>query len=367
MPISAVSIFTAALSAPLLALGLAVPAAVAGAHVPAATTLAPAPAAAAAPAAAKPRAGAAANRILGVSKSSHAWHSGAWVGGFMSATRATRWGTWRGTVSDSTLTFPEWNTWKQLESSTWHIDTFKGFKGRLVYGLPLLPKSAKPAELTAVAAGKHDASFRKIARDLRTRGRGNSVIRIGWEANGNWMPFSVTASTAKNYKAAYRRVAQVMKKESPGLIFSFEVNCGTPLRGQTNRLDSLTRLYPGNDVVHLIGCTAYDWDVIGANSEASWKRSIRPARAVGVADVAAFARSKGKGLAFNEWGLAPKNRDGHGDNPFYLRKMKQFFTANADILVIENYFNEPAKTMLSSMWTEAPQNPKSAVVYRQLW
>lgn len=365
MLVPAVTMFTAALSAPLLALGLGGPAATtATSAVAAPATSAPA---AVAPAAAAPKAGAAAKRYLGVSRSTHAWHSGAWVGGFMSATRAARWGTWRGTVSDSTLTFPEWNTWKDLENSTWHIDTFKGFRGRLVYGLPLLPKNAKPAQLTAVAAGKHDASFRKVARDLRQRGRGTAVVRIGWEANGNWMPFSVTASTAKNYRAAYRRVAQVMKKEAPGLIFSFEVNCGTPLRGQTNRLDSLTRLYPGNDVVHLIGCTAYDWDVIGSNSEASWKRSIRPAKAVGVADVAAFARSRGKGLAFNEWGLAPKNRDGHGDNPFYLRKMKQFFTANGDILVIENYFNEPAKTMLSSMWTEAPQNPKSAVVYRQLW
>lgn len=367
MLVPAVTTFTAILSAPLLALGLGGPAMIATTAASAVATPAVSAPAAAAPAAAAPKAGAAAKRYLGVSRSAHTWHSGAWVGGFMSATRATRWGTWRGTVSDSTLTFPEWNTWKDLESSTWHIDTFKGFRGRLVYGLPLLPKNAKPAQLTAVAAGKHDASFRKVARDLRQRGRGTAVVRIGWEANGNWMPFSVTASTAKNYRAAYRRVAQVMRKEAPGLIFSFEVNCGTPLRGQRHRLDSLSRLYPGNDVVHLIGCTAYDWDVIGANSEASWRRSIRPAKAVGVADVAAFARSKGKGLAFNEWGLAPKNRDGHGDNPFYLRKMKQFFAANSDILVIENYFNEPAKTMLSSMWTEAPQNPKSAVAYRKLW
>lgn len=367
MPIPTVASITAAVSASLLVTGLGMPSvgSAAASTQPAASTMSGAGQPATAPAAGK--AGAAARRYMGASASTLTWHSGAWVGGWMSATRAARWGTWRDTVSDSTLTFPEWGTWAALEKSTWHIDTFKGFKGRLVYGLPLLPRNGKPAQLTAVAAGKHDATFRKVARDLRTRGRGNSIVRIGWEANGTWMPFSVTAATSKNYRNAYRRVAQVMRKESPGLLFAFDINCGTPLKGQTNRLDSLTKLYPGNDVVDLIGCSAYDWDVIGATNETSWKRSIRPAKSVGVADIATFARARGKGMSFSEWGLAPKNRDGNGDNPFYIRKMKQFFDLNSDILVMENYFNEPAATMLSSLWTEAPQNPKSAALYRQLW
>lgn len=315
----------------------------------------------------KGRPGAAANRYLGRSGSSHVWHSGAWVGGWMSATRATRWGTWRGTPSDVTLTFPERNTWKHLANSTWHIDTFRGFRGRLVYGLPILPDTAKPADLKAVAAGRHDAVFRKIARDLRVRGRGNSVVRVGWEANGTWMPYSVTAANAKDYRAAFRRVATVMNRESPALLFSFDINCGTMLRGQSSRLDSLTRLYPGNDVVDLVGCSTYDWDVLGATSEASWRRAIAPPKAVGVADVATFARARGKGMAISEWGLARQLYDGNGDNPFYIAKMKQFFDANNDVLVLESYFNAPENHMRSSLWTEAPQNPKAAAVYRRLW
>ena len=53
-----------------------------------------------------------------------------------------------------------------------------------------------------------------------------------------------------------------------------------------------------------------------------------------------------KGLSISEWGLATKRRNGNGDNPFYIRKMKQFFDANADILVLEQYFNEPAASMM---------------------
>ncbi len=311
--------------------------------------------------------GASAKRYLGTSPSRLAWFSGAWVGGDMSAARANRWGPWRGTPSDTTMTFPEYATWETLtKHSAWHIDTFKGFKGRLVYGLPMLPRNAKPAQLKDVAAGKHDAVYRGIARDLRTRGRGNAIVKIGWEANGDWMSFSATAATAPTFRAAWRRIAQVMAKESPGLVLSFEVNCGTALRGQTNRLDSLTRLYPGNDVVDLVGCSTYDWWITGATTEARWKTAIRPARGPGIADVAAFARAKRKGLSISEWGLAAKSRSGNGDNPFYIRKMKQFFDANADILVLEQYFNEPGG-MGNSLWPEAPQNPKAAAVYRQLW
>lgn len=317
--------------------------------------------------AAKGSSGGAARRYLGTSASRLSWHSGAWVGGWMNAKRATAWGTWRGTPSDTTITFPEAPTWAALANSTWHIDTFRGFKGRLVYGLPMLPTNAKPAQLRDVAAGKHDAVFRKLARDLRTRGRGNSIVKIGWEANGYWMSFSATAATAPTYRAAWRRIAQVMAKESPALVFSFEVNCGTALKGQKNRLDSLTKLYPGNDVVDLVGCSTYDWWITGARNEKTWRTSIRPPKGPGIADVASFARAKRKGLSISEWGLATKRRNGNGDNPFYIRKMKQFFDANADILVLEQYFNEPAASMGNSLWPEAPQNPKAAAVYRQLW
>ncbi|GAB94890.1 hypothetical protein BJY21_002098 [Kineosphaera limosa] len=310
--------------------------------------------------------GAAARKYLGTSPSSHRWFSGGYPGGHMSGTRANSWGTWRGSPSDMTLTFPEYATWTTMANSTWHIETYGTLRGRLMYGLPLLPKNARPAQLKDVAAGKHDATFRKIARDLRTRNRGNAVVKLGWEANGNWMSYSATAATAPTYRAAWRRVAQVMKKESPRLVFSFEVNCGTAMAGQRNRLDSLTKLYPGNDVTQLVGCSHYDWWTTGARTEAQWRASIKPARGPGLADVAAFARARGKGLSISEWGLASRSRQGNGDNPFFIRKMKQYFDANNDILAVEMYFNDPSG-MGNSLLPEAPQNPKAAAEYRRLF
>ncbi|WP_168583041.1 glycoside hydrolase family 26 protein [Gephyromycinifex aptenodytis] len=312
------------------------------------------------------RPGAQARRYLGASASRNAWHSGAWTGGHLDAKRATRWGTWRGTPSDVATTYPERQTWRKISNSTWHIDTYRGFRGRLMYGMPLLPADGS-ANLADVARGKHDAVFRKVARDLKSRGRGNAIVRIGWEGNGHWYPWSADANSAKNYQAAFRRASRVMKSAAPGLVIDFDINCGSPLRGQSNRLDSLTKLYPGDAYVDLIGCDVYDWHTTGAIDEASWRRALTPKDAPGLADVARFARARGKGMSVPEWGLAAPHAGGHGDNPFYITKMRQFFTANADVLAVESYFNEPKEYIRNSLWTEAPQNPLSAQAYRRLW
>lgn len=68
-----------------------------------------------------------------------------------------------------------------------------------------------------------------------------------------------------------------------------------------------------------------------------------------------------------EWGLAQPGTGGNGDNPFYIRAMRNFFMANRDILVAENYFNEPDPYIANSLWAADPQNPKAAAVYRKLW
>jgi hypothetical protein len=77
-----------------------------------------------------------------------------------------------------------------------------------------------------------------------------------------------------------------------------------------------------------------------------------------------FARLHGIGFAVPEWGL--DGVQGPGDSPYFMRKMFAFFTENADVLVFENYFNEPDPYIAGGMF-ESNENPKSAAVYRQLW
>lgn len=294
------------------------------------------------------------------------WESGVWLGGALDNEVISAFGEWRGDPADTVTTYPAYDTWKEIETSEWHVSTFNGFEGQLVYGLPLLP-SEEEATLKEVARGDRDRVWRSVARTLARHDRGDSYVRIGLEANGTWFPWGATAATATDFRQAFRRVATVMAKEAPDLRFVFDISCGVALEGAENdRMASLTRLYPGNDVVDVVGCDHYDsWTAIARNTE-EWNETVRPQSGPGLNDLVQFARRHQKPFAVPEWGLTARHANGAGDNPYFIRKMFAFFKAHRKELAFENYFDEPDQYLGSSLYQQ-PQNPRSAAVYRELW
>jgi hypothetical protein len=108
----------------------------------------------------------------------------------------------------------------------------------------------------------------------------------------------------------------------------------------------------------------YDSGVRAATDEAMWVRVTQPNWAPGLQDGVDFARKHKKGFAVPEWGLDDVN--GPGDNDFFIQRMYRFFTDNRDVVVYENYFNEPNSTIRSAIF-ETTANPKAAAAYRRLW
>ena len=295
------------------------------------------------------------------------WSSGIWLGGSLGTAELDRFGAWRGDPADVVTTYPAYATWEELSGSDWHVAAVEGFEGRLSYGLPLLPERGD-STLREVAEGRRDAVWRSVARTLVERGRGDSYVRIGLEANGTWFPWGATARTAPDFVAAYRHVAEVMAREAPDLTFVFDIACGAPLVGaEDDRLSALTRLYPGDDVVDVVGCDHYDSFTARATDQASWEESLRPSAGAGLLDLVEFAAQHDKPFAVPEWGLTARSADGSGDNPFFVRQMFAFFREHADTLAYENYFDEPNRYLGSSLFLKAEQNPESSEVYRGLW
>jgi hypothetical protein len=294
------------------------------------------------------------------------WTSGAWIGGNTSAEAIHAFGTWRGTPARTVTTYPAYATWEEIAGSEWHVTTFDGWDGRLVYGLPLLPTDVE-ATLADVAAGQHDDVWREVAATLTRHGRPDTFVRIGLEANGTWFPWGATAAEAKGFKAAFRHVAEVLKREQPRLRIVFDISCGVKLAGATDRLASLTELYPGDDVVDVIGCDHYDSYSAKTRNQKEWDAAVAPPQAAGLQDLVVFARGRSKQFAVPEWGLSGSRSDGSGDNPFFIAKMHEFFTANREALAFENYFDEPDEYLSSSLFQDPEQNPESAKLYRTLW
>lgn len=307
-----------------------------------------------------------ARELIGAPRSGGEWLSGVWPGGdTITGSRADAFGAWRGTPVDAAITYPASKTWQSIHDSSWHITTYDGFQGVLVYGLPMLPTD-DDGDFTSIARGDHDWVYRKVAQDLVAYGRGRSIVRIGWEANGDWFPWNAKAGQGAQYVAAFRHIVAVLRAEAPELVIDFDVACGTKLRGGRDRLDTLNLLYPGDDVVDVVGCDTYDWYHTSAKDTNSWNESKKPEDAVGIQDIADFARAHGKGLTVPEWGLASRQEGGEGDNPYYITKMRSFFEANADVLVLDSYFNEPMTSIANSIW-DPVQAPEASAVYQRLW
>jgi hypothetical protein len=196
-----------------------------------------------------------ARTVLGAPPSGGKWYSGIWAGGGPASTaRVQAFGAWRGTAIDSATVYPQAYTWQDIHDSDWHVNTYQGFDGILVYGLPMLPDS-RDGDFASIVAGKHDWVYEQVARDLRAAGRARSVVRIGWEANGDWFPWKATARSARGYIAAYRHIVAVLRTTLPDVVIDFDIACGTPLRGQQDRLDALNLLYPGDDAVDIVART----------------------------------------------------------------------------------------------------------------
>jgi hypothetical protein len=303
-------------------------------------------------------------RMYGTPRSGLPWFSGWWVGGNKTSSSMAEAEAWRGSPMDFATAYPEYSSWSAMANSSWSIGVWKGYGGRLAYGLPLLPQDRR-GQWDDVISGAHDDVFRTIAQQMVDNGFGDSAIRVGLEANGDWFPWGANASTAAQYKAAFRRVVGVMRAVAPKLTFWFDTSASAnPLPGTSGRgAPMLDTLFPGDDVVDGISMDHYDFYSLVAQTDQAFKDAMSPPSGTGLQDAVDFARAHGKGFAVPEWGL--HGQQGPGDNPFFVQKMFDFFTQNKDVLVFENYFDEPDAYIHNSL--KSGQDPESAAVYRRLW
>ena len=287
--------------------------------------------------------------------------SGIWLGGFTPAP-LERFGTWRGAPVETATSYTSYESWKEM-ASDWTIAAMAGFEGTLVFGVPVLPSKEGQGTLADVASGKHDATWRAIALNLQRNGRADAIVRVAPEANGSrWSTWGADAKKAEDYKAAFRHVVSVMRATEPRLSYGFDISCGTEVTGNPDRMAPLTSLYPGDDVVDVIGCDVYDETEM--NFDGVPEHLGGTAKGPNVGEVLDFAKAHGKPLGIPEWGL---NRNlGPGDHPEFVTAMRSFLDKHAGDILFENYFSE-SRTDLGSGIFEKDQNPNAAQRYRELW
>ena len=116
----------------------------------------------------------------------------------------------------------------------------------------------------------------------------------------------------------------------------------TSAKKTQNKALSLAAMYPGDDVVDVIGVHYYDsgpekntqalWDKYYGLSFNGWPW--------GLGAWLQFAKSHGKKLGVGEWGLWDRGQGAAmADDPVYIDNMYRFFRDNAGDIAYETYLN----------------------------
>ena len=234
------------------------------------------------------------------------------------------------------------NGWSVDFNPTWIFNTWgpwvKANSGRrLVLGLPMLENS-NPEQFSQGTAGAFDAYFLSLSQKLVSNNMGNTIIRLGYEANNpNIGPWEACADPS-GYIADWRHIVNVMKSV-PGQNFEFDWNPTESSACGNQPLNSFASFYPGDDVVNIIGLDQYDikWMDTTSTPQQRWQFFLN--QPMGLLDHKNFAIAHKKMVSFPEWGLyaSGDKYGGGGDDPYYIDQMHAWFTSNNT--AYQSYFN----------------------------
>lgn len=293
---------------------------------------------------------------------------------------------WRGSPLDAVTAYFDYATWGTLVGSSKALKNWVNSPAPIVaVGVGMLPKT-HAGQLAACADGAFDAYIAAIRANVLTvmanakRPDRLWYIRLGWEANrnkvGSGFPWKATDPAA--WVGCYRRWATILNPpdlegpEDDAVPRPFRFIWNMSNRGTTTF--PIDEMYPGNDVVDVIGSQFYD-RCPAITTDALWKSVIfavdKVGNPAGPGAWLAYAKAKGKPYAIPEWGIGGSTTicAAHGfDNPYFMRRWYWWLRGNAADIAFEAYFNGrdgagggdhqlfPVKAM-----------PKAAAVYRNLW
>jgi len=199
-----------------------------------------------------------------------------------------------------------------VESPAQIVPAWNGTGYRMTWGVAMLPDTG--ASLAEGATGDYDHYFADIARYLVANHQGRSIIRLGWEFNGDWFPWS--AATCPSCFVSYWRHIVVTMRSVHGADFLFTWNTSL---GKFSLAPPSA--YPGDAYVDIIGMDVYD-NVPGVHRVSSRWRQLMD-EPYGLRWLRSFALAHHKLVSFPEWGLGFPP-DGGTDNPYFISHMAQF-------------------------------------------
>ena len=222
-------------------------------------------------------------------------------------------------------------------SEDWMLNQWRNTGYRLVLGVPILP-GGSGGTLAEGASGAYNQYFTILAQTLVKDGAANAILRLGWEFNGTWYPWSVASNTdAQNFAQFWRQIVNTMRAV-PGQQFKFLWN---PNGGGSSSWN-LELAYPGSAYVDYIGTDVYD-EYWGSSftPQASWSNAVT--QTWGLNWLTTFAAAQGKTIAIPEWSVDYRSDgQGLGDDPYFISQFANWIAGNNVAFTCIFSFNDTA-------------------------
>lgn len=266
---------------------------------------------------------------------------------------AAAFAAWRGRPLDVVDAWSARATWAQIDDPAWLYQRWKAEPYTMAFGVPMLPEGVPGVSLQACATGAYNAYWREFGTVISSYGLGTSIIRLGWEFNGNWYVWKATDPTA--WAHCWQQIVTSARSTAPKLQWDWDVN-----RGVSAGLANPALAYPGNAYVNMIGIDSYDaWP--RATTAAGWQTQLNGPQ--GLNYWLKFAKAHGKLFSVPEWGTVTTGTNPGGDDARYVNDMRAFFAANASELAFEVNFQGTSSTTGATFGTST-SIPKASAAYR---
>jgi len=273
---------------------------------------------------------------------------------------------WRGAPCDLAHVYVARDSWDSIVKPNFALQNYAGWPGQLEISVPPFPENVG-ATLQKCATGAYDSYWRTFGQTLNSTGRQFSIVRLAWEANGDWFDWSATDPVA--YVGCWRKVADAIRSTAnPNPYIGWPINAHY---SQNPPSHNPADIYPGDQWVDIISIDAYDHfppspTLAAFNSQAN--------AIGGITWLYNFAKAHGKLFGSGEWGIAPGSSDGDGDNANYIQYMRDWMVARAgENFYYEAYFNNcDSGNVGSNLWRPLSAschylNTNAGNRYRQLW
>ena len=202
-----------------------------------------------------------------------------------------------GVNADNVLMYLNDWSWDAYESSIpWATQLWKDDPTPRIWGVPL---TVTGTPLEEVATGAHNDTFLRAAQAIAATSPpspdGNIYVRVGWEFNGEWMPWAAEGHE-QAYIDSFRQLVDTFRSVAPNFKFVWDVV-------NADRAMDPAKAYPGDNYVDVVGLDTYwnkQWD--GTDPHQAFLDKVNnPVN--GLQWQQDFAAAHGKPTAISEWGV----------------------------------------------------------------